>query len=186
MSINHSLQCLLRRKASILLTLFECSFDDRGLFRRREFSGDYYDDIFKSLGISVVITIGDDVNVEFGNDSLHQGFEQHLLPLEGGVVPPPADISQYFRIVDTALAAGAAVAMQSGGAGRGPTGTLAALYLMRSHGFTARQAIAWVRIIRPVRCPATPRPLITTTPNGNDSDVLASPVAHATRSCTLG
>ena len=29
------------------------------------------------------------------------------------------------------------------------TGTLIALWLMRSHGFTAREAMGWLRIMRP-------------------------------------
>jgi cell division cycle 14 len=35
------------------------------------------------------------------------------------------------------------------GSGRGRSGTLVALYLMKHHGFTAREAIAWLRIVRP-------------------------------------
>jgi hypothetical protein len=70
-------------------------------------------------------------------------------------VPPPAAAACFFRLADAAAAAGGAVAVQSGGAGRGPTGTLAALYLMRTYGFGAREAIAWVRIMRPVGQPST-------------------------------
>ena len=33
--------------------------------------------------------------------------------------------------------------------GRGRTGTLIALYLMKHHGFTAREAMGWLRICRP-------------------------------------
>ena len=34
-------------------------------------------------------------------------------------------------------------------AGLGRTGTLIALYMMKHHGFTARAAIGWLRIVRP-------------------------------------
>jgi cell division cycle 14 len=34
-------------------------------------------------------------------------------------------------------------------AGLGRTGTLIAVYLMRRHGFTAREAMGWLRIVRP-------------------------------------
>ena len=34
-------------------------------------------------------------------------------------------------------------------AGLGRTGTLIAVYLMRRHGFTAREAMGWLRIMRP-------------------------------------
>ena len=33
--------------------------------------------------------------------------------------------------------------------GRGRTGTMIALYMMRKYGFRARQAIAWVRLMQP-------------------------------------
>ena len=34
-------------------------------------------------------------------------------------------------------------------AGLGRTGTLIALYMMKHHGFTAREAMGWLRIVRP-------------------------------------
>jgi cell division cycle 14 len=34
-------------------------------------------------------------------------------------------------------------------AGLGRTGTLIALYMMKHHGFTARAAMGWLRIVRP-------------------------------------
>ena len=34
-------------------------------------------------------------------------------------------------------------------AGLGRTGTLVALWLMKTHRFTAREAIGWLRIVRP-------------------------------------
>jgi cell division cycle 14 len=34
-------------------------------------------------------------------------------------------------------------------AGLGRTGTLIALYMMKHHGFTAREAMGWLRIMRP-------------------------------------
>ena len=33
--------------------------------------------------------------------------------------------------------------------GLGRTGTLIAIYMMLSHGFTARDAMGWLRIMRP-------------------------------------
>ena len=133
------------------------SFDDHGTFRRRDFSPEYFDEIFASLGVTAVVTAGDDVDSGCGQGEggRRSNIAHHLLPFGGGAVPPPAAAARFFRILDAAAAAGGAVAVQSGGAGRGPTGTLAALCLMRTHGFTAREAIAWVRIMRPV--PARPR-----------------------------
>ena len=58
--------------------------------------------------------------------------------------PSEAAIAGFFRIVD----ASSKVAVHSRG-GADHAGTLIALYLMRRHRFTARQALGWLRIVRP-------------------------------------
>jgi hypothetical protein len=50
-------------------------------------------------------------------------------------------------------------------AGLGRTGTLIALYLMLAHRFAARDAIAWLRIVRPGRFACGPRSRMTPTPH---------------------
>ena len=60
--------------------------------------------------------------------------------------PPPVDVVAKFLAVVEALPGAVAVHC---GSGRGRSGTLVALYLMKHHGFTAREAIAWLRIVRP-------------------------------------
>lgn len=93
--------------------------------------------MFETLNIRTVITVGNDDDID---SSGGEGVEPHVLHFAGSPLPSPATAARFFRIVDEAVAAGGAVALQSGGAGRGPTGTLAALWLMRSYGFAGGAA----------------------------------------------
>ena len=72
-------------------------------------------------------------------------LEVQQLAFDGRPTPPPAAVSHFFRrVVDRA---GGAVALVCGEDGPpGGAETLAALYLMRSHGFGARGAAAWVEM----------------------------------------
>ena len=71
------------------------------------------------------------------------GFADLHIP-EGGT-PPPAVAAKFLRILD---AVPGAVAVH-GGAGLGRAGALAALYAMRRHGFSAREAAGWLGAVRP-------------------------------------
>ena len=58
-------------------------------------------------------------------------------------------------------------------AGLGRTGTLIGLWLMRHRGFAAREAIAWLRIVRPGSAPAqrpAPPPHSPRFPRPNTAD----------------
>ena len=73
------------------------------------------------------------------------GIAHRDLPCDGGAPPSAALVSAFLAAVD---AARGAVAVHCAGEGE-QTGALAALYLMRTHGFAAREAIAWLRMVRP-------------------------------------
>ena len=70
------------------------------------------------------------------------------LGCEDGAAPPVDAVAKFLAVVER-LPAAVAVHCRSG---RGRSGTLVALYLMKHHGFSAREAIAWLRIVRPGWC----------------------------------
>ena len=73
------------------------------------------------------------------------GIRHHDLFFEDCTEPPGDVVAAFFRIVDSARGVVAVHCL----AGLGRTGTLIALCMMRSHGFTARAAMGWLRIMRP-------------------------------------
>ncbi|XP_049881772.1 dual specificity protein phosphatase CDC14A-like [Pectinophora gossypiella] len=73
------------------------------------------------------------------------GFEHRELFFVDGSVPTDLIVNRFIRVAE---AAKGAVAVHCK-AGLGRTGTLIACYMMKHHAFTAREAIAWLRVCRP-------------------------------------
>ena len=109
----------------------------------RAFSPRHYASILRELGVSTVVRLNEPRYSAKDFKSL--GFEHADLEFDDCTCPPDAVVTAFLRIVD---AAPGAVAVHCH-AGLGRTGTLIALWLMRSHGFTAREAMGWLRIMRP-------------------------------------
>ena len=109
----------------------------------REFSPGFYADVFGDFGVTAVVRLNEPLYnaEEFGA----RGIAVHDLEFEDCTTPPDDVVEAFLRVAD---GASGAVAVHCK-AGLGRTGTLIAVYLMRRHGFTARAAMGWLRIMRP-------------------------------------
>jgi cell division cycle 14 len=122
------------------LPLFQDYQDDNGV---RTFSPGFYLEPFGDMSVSVVVRL---------NEPEYEAreFEAHgiaTVDLEfEDCTAPPLDVMAAF--MDVMRSAPGAVAVHCK-AGLGRTGTLAAMYLMATHGFAAREAMGWLRIVRP-------------------------------------
>jgi cell division cycle 14 len=109
----------------------------------RDFSPGYYVDIFRELGVKAVVRLNEKLYDEQVFEE--SGIRFFDLEFDDCTSPPDHIVAAFFRAVDSVEGL---VAVHCK-AGLGRTGTLIALDLMRRFRFTAREAMGWLRVVRP-------------------------------------
>ena len=119
-------------------------YDPSGRFVARDFSPAFAADHLAQFDTALCVRVG---VPRYGRDAL-DGTGLGLLDLfcEDAPVPEPAAVDRFLAAVDAA--APRTVALQGDGR-RGPAAALAGAYLVRRHGFTGREAAAWLQMVRP-------------------------------------
>ena len=109
----------------------------------RQFAPQFYVNLFKDFDVGAIIRLNaSEYDPEIFENA---GIRHHDLFFEDCTEPPANIVANFLRLVDS-IEGVIAVHCK---AGLGRTGTLIALYMMRAHGFTAREAMGWLRIMRP-------------------------------------
>ena len=116
-----------------------------GSFSHRDFSPQYYASLLHEFDVQVVVRCN---TPQYDRRGLEDAgiLVVDLVYEDGGC--PPVDIMAKFMAVVEAVPGAVAV---HGASGLGRSGTLIGLYMMKHHGFTAREAMGWMRIVRPGR-----------------------------------
>ena len=116
-----------------------------GSFSHRDFSPKHYAEILHQFNVQVVVRCNAPQYDKSGFEDA--GIAVVDLMYEDCKAPPVDVMAKFLGIVE---AVSGAVAIHCA-SGLGRTGTLIALYMMKHHDFTAREAMGWLRIVRPGR-----------------------------------
>ena len=109
----------------------------------RHFAPSFFVPVLRELGVTAVLQL--EAPAYDPTPFTAAGMAHHSIPFQDSAAPTPAVVTRFFQVAD---AAPGPVAVHCA-SGLGRTGTLAGLYLMRRYGFTAREAMGWLRVMRP-------------------------------------
>ena len=117
-----------------------------GSFSHRDFSPKHYAEILQQFDVQVVVRCNAPQYDKCGFEDAGIAVVDLVYEDCGS---PPVDVMAKFLGIAEAVSGAVAIHCASG---LGRTGTLIALYMMKHHDFTAREAMGWLRIVRPGRC----------------------------------
>lgn len=109
-----------------------------------DFSPEIYAEVLQKMGVTAVVQLNPEGRYPTSAFK-RRGIRHYFLPFPDCHAPTVDQVREFLEICNKEAGL-VAVHCQ---AGLGRTGTMIAAWIIKNHGFTAREAIAWLRLVRP-------------------------------------